>query len=75
MWRSSTRVVMERQGVTQAELQRRTGLSKVTVSRAYHGWTVSPLTSARIAKALDVPLGVIDPVAAQQLDGLVISGR
>jgi hypothetical protein len=40
---------------------------------AYHGREVSPYTMAKIAKALSVPLAVIDPDAANELDGLVIN--
>jgi transcriptional regulator with XRE-family HTH domain len=61
-------------GMSQGELMRRTGLAKETVSRAYHGRPVSPTTMIRIAKALDVPLSVLDPVTAEQLAGLIISG-
>jgi transcriptional regulator with XRE-family HTH domain len=66
-------VIMQEQGVSQGELVRRTRLSKPTVMDAYHGREVSPYTMAKIAKALSVPLAVIDPDAANELDGLVIN--
>ena len=70
MWKSSLQVVMERRHISQAQLGRMTGLTKPTIRNAYHGYTVSPLTMVRIARALDVPLTVLDPVAAQELEGL-----
>ena len=72
MWRSSLAVILNERGLSLAELVRRTGLSNQTISNAYHGWYVSRLTMMLIARALDVPLAVLDPVAAQELDGLVI---
>lgn len=65
-------VVMGHLGVSQGELTRRSGLARQTITEAYHGRSVSPLTMVRIAKALNVPLSTIDPVAAEDFDGLVV---
>lgn len=72
MTTTSLSVFMQKRGLKQADVMRMTGLSKRTVSDAYHGLTVSPLTNMKIAKALGVRLAKIDPVAAQELDGLAI---
>jgi transcriptional regulator with XRE-family HTH domain len=70
--RSPLAVVLEKLGVSQGELARRSGLARQTITDAYHGRPVSTLTMVRIAKALHVPLSMLDPVAAQALDGLVV---
>lgn len=72
MARTSLAVLMQKRGLTQADLMRMAGLSKRTVADAYHGLAVSPLTHMKIAKALGVPLSKIDPVAGQDFDGLAI---
>jgi DNA-binding XRE family transcriptional regulator len=72
MTRSSLAVIMDRLGISQGEVCRRTGLSRQTIADAYHGRATSPWTMARIAKEICVPLSTIDPVAAQDIDGLVI---
>ena len=64
--------IMQEQGISQGEVVRRTGLSKPTVMDAYHGREVSPYTLQKIAIALRVPLGDIDPDTAGDLDGLVV---
>ena len=63
---------MRRQGVSQGEMVRRTGLSKPTVHDAFLGNEVSPYTMAKIAIALSIPLNQLDPAAAADLDGLVV---
>jgi transcriptional regulator with XRE-family HTH domain len=73
MARTSLAIILEQLGVSQGELGRRSGLSRQTITDAYHGRPVSPLTSVRIAKALNVTLKAIDPVAAAEIDGLVVS--
>lgn len=65
--------IMRERGISQGEVVRRTGLSKPTVMDAFHGRDVHPWSLAVIAKHLDVPLRLIDPDAAEELDGLVIS--
>jgi transcriptional regulator with XRE-family HTH domain len=72
MAKTSLAVVMEKRGLKQVDVMRMAGLSKRTVSDAYHGYAVSPLTHMKIAKALGVPLTTIDPVAGQDFDGLAI---
>lgn len=69
---SSLAIVLEQLGVSQGLLSRRTGLARQTITAAYHGRPVSPLTMVKIAKALHVPLKTLDPLAADELDGLVI---
>ena len=68
--RTPLSVVMEQQRVSQNELRARTGLARQTITEAYHGRTVSPLTYVKIARALGVPVAVISPLAAAELDGL-----
>lgn len=70
--RTPLAVVLERLGMSQGELARRTGLARQTITEAYHGRAVSPMTQVRIAKTLHVPLSMIDPVAADEMDGLVV---
>lgn len=70
--RTSLAVVLGRLGISQGELARRTGLARQTITEAYHGRPVSPMTQVKIAKALHVPLSMIDPVAADEIDGLVV---
>lgn len=72
MWRSNLAVILEQRGISQRELCRRAGLSYQTTLNAYHGRPVSPMTMIKIALTLDVPLAVLDPVAADDLAGLVI---
>jgi transcriptional regulator with XRE-family HTH domain len=66
-------VILGRLGISQGELARRSGLSRKTITDAYAGRKMSPLTMAKLAKALGVPLATIDPVSAAELDGLVVS--
>jgi transcriptional regulator with XRE-family HTH domain len=74
MARTSLAVIMDRFDVSQGEVSRRSGLARSTVADAYHGARpVTPLTMLKIAKALNVPLKDIDPLAADELDGVVIS--
>lgn len=72
MHRSSLAVVLERLGISQGELSRRSGLARQTITEAYHGRPVSTVTMVKIAKALHVPLKTLDPLAAAELDGVVI---
>lgn len=65
-------VILGNLGVSQGELARRSGLARQTVTDAYHGRPVAPLTMIRIAKALNVSLKSIDPVTAENLGGLVV---
>jgi DNA-binding XRE family transcriptional regulator len=58
--------------VSQGELARRAGLTRQTVFQAYHGRDVSLATWVKIAHALRVPMKQISPLAAAELDGLVI---
>lgn len=66
-------VIMDRLGITQGEVCRRTRMPRQTIADAYHGRAPSPWTMARIAKEICVPLSAIDPDAAGEIDGLVIS--
>lgn len=70
--KTSLAVILAQLGVSQGELSRRSGLARQTITDAYHGRSVSVLTMARIAKALNVTLRTLDPVAADELDGVVI---
>ena len=70
--RTPLAVILEQRGLSQAQLRHRTGLARQTVTEAYYGRAVSLETMVRIARALDVPLKVLDPVAAQDLDGVVV---
>lgn len=70
--RTPLAVVLERLGMSQGELARRTGLARQTITEAYHGRPVSSMTQVKIAKELRVPLSVLDPVAAEEIDGLVV---
>jgi transcriptional regulator with XRE-family HTH domain len=73
MSRTNLAVIMDRLGISQGELQRRTGLARQTIADAYHGrGRQTPQTMASIAKELRVPLDSIDPLAAEHFDGLVI---
>jgi predicted transcriptional regulator len=71
--RTRLAVIMDRLGITQGEVARRTGMSQHTIANAYHGRSPAPWTMAKIAKEICVPLSSIDPVAADEIDGLVIS--
>lgn len=64
--------ILAEQHVSKEALIRRSGLSKPTVYDACAGNTVSLETMARIARALDVPLCLLDPDAADDLDGLIV---
>ena len=70
--RSALAVVLEQLGISQGEVMRRSGLARQTVTEAYHGRPVSSLTMVKIAKAIHVPLSDIAPLAAEELDGLVV---
>jgi transcriptional regulator with XRE-family HTH domain len=70
--RSALAVVLEQLDISQGEVMRRSGLARQTVTDAYHGRPVSPLTMVKIAKAINVPLTTIAPLAAEELDGLVV---
>jgi DNA-binding XRE family transcriptional regulator len=66
-------VVASRLGISQNEIARRTGLSYKTVNDAWHERpSCSLATWIKIAKSIRVPLGDIAPLAADELDGLVI---
>jgi len=65
--------VLDALHVSQGELARRAGLTRQTVSDAYHGREGVSLPSwIKIAKALHVPLSRVSPVSAAELDGLVV---
>ena len=70
--RSALAVVLEQLGISQGEVMRRSGLARQTITEAYHGRPVSSLTMVKIAKAIHVPLSDIAPLAAEELDGLVV---
>ena len=57
-------ILVER-GISQDELVRRTGLTGRAVSHAYHGRSVSFSTRVKIAMALDVRPGDLDPEATE----------
>jgi hypothetical protein len=59
-------------GLSQNEIQRRTGLSYRTINAAWHGKPCSLSTWVTIAKKMPVALHDIAPLAAAELDGLVI---
>jgi transcriptional regulator with XRE-family HTH domain len=68
-------VVLANLKVSQGELARRSGLTRQTISDAYHGRGGVSLSSwVKIAKALHVPLSRVSPLAASELDGVVVSG-
>lgn len=58
--------------ITQADLAARSGMSKQTISDAYHGRSVSLETWVTLAKSIHVPLRTISPESADQLVGLVV---
>jgi lambda repressor-like predicted transcriptional regulator len=64
--------VAGRLGISQNEISRRSGLAYQTVNDAWHGKPCTLGTWVRIAKAIQAPLGAIAPVAAAELDGLII---
>jgi len=57
--------ILAERGISQDELVRRTGLTGRTVSHAYHGRSVSFSTRVKIAMALDVAPGEVDPEATE----------
>jgi len=57
--------ILAERGISQDELVRRTGLTGRTVSHAYHGRSVSFSTRVKIAMALDVAPGELDPEATE----------
>lgn len=59
-------------GISQNELSRRTGLAYQTVNDAWHDRPVALATWVKLAKAIPVPLAMIAPLAAEELDGLVV---
>jgi transcriptional regulator with XRE-family HTH domain len=65
--------VLDAFSVSQTELAARTGLTRQTISDAYHGRGVSLDTWVEIAKALHVPLRVVSPESAEKLSGLVVN--
>lgn len=66
-------VVLGHLKVSQGELARRSGLTRQTINDAYHGRPGVSLGSwVKMAKALQVPLSRISPLAASELDGLVV---
>jgi len=65
-------ITLEQLGISQGEVARRTGLARQTVFDAYHGRLVTLDTWVKIAKALQVPLSRISPLAAAELDGLAV---
>ncbi|HXJ30396.1 MAG TPA: helix-turn-helix transcriptional regulator [Gemmatimonadales bacterium] len=69
---SSLAIVAGRLGISQNEIARRTGLSYQTVNDAWHGRPCTLSTWVKIAKKIPVPLKMIAPLAAEELDGLVI---
>jgi transcriptional regulator with XRE-family HTH domain len=69
---SDLAAVAGRLGISQNEIARRTGLAYQTVNDAWHGRPCTLGTWVKIAKALHVPLGEIAPLAADELDGLVV---
>lgn len=64
--------VLDAFGISQAELASRSGLTRQTVSDAYHGRNVSLETYIRIAVSIHVPLRAISPESADEIAGLVI---
>ena len=69
MTRTVPEILAER-GMSQGELGRQAGLSRLTVYAAYRGKPVSLETLVKIARALDVPLAEIAPDAAKALEGV-----
>lgn len=71
-------IIASRMGISQNEIARRTNLSYRTVTAAWHGLELNgrPTTSletwVKIAKALPAPLAIIAPIAAAELEGLVV---
>lgn len=53
--------VMDKRGITQAELARMTGISTSNIAHIVTGYTKDPRFSnvVKIARALDVPLGFL----------------
>ena len=67
-------VVLQNLKVSQGELARRSGLTRQTINDAYHGHPGVTLSSwVKIARALQVPLNRVSPLAAAELDGVVIN--
>lgn len=60
--------ILADKGMSQGELARRAGLSRLTVYAAYRGKSVSLDTLVKIARALEVPLAEIAPEAAKALE-------
>lgn len=71
MTRTPLAIILEQRGMSQAELRIMTGLARQTVTEMYYGRRTSLETKLKVAKALDVPLKVLDPVAAQEYDSVV----
>lgn len=70
---SSLAVIAEQHGISQNEIMRRTGLAYQTINDAWHGRSRTTIdTWIKIAKAIPVPLAMIAPRAADELDDLVI---
>lgn len=70
MTRTPLAALLEQRGMSQAELRIMTGLARQTVTEMYYGRSVSLETKLKVAKALGVPLKLLDPVAAQDLDSV-----
>lgn len=65
--------IMADRDISQGELGRRAGLSKMVVWWAYHGTKELSFESwVSIARALDVPLSEIAPHQAAKLEGVTI---
>lgn len=74
--RTPTRLaaVLAERGVSQGELARRTGASRQTVFEAVHASRrIRFETWVRFARALGVPLAVLAPGHAAELDGLPLT--
>lgn len=65
-------VVAASLGLSQNEIQRRTGLSYRTINAAWHGKPCSLGTWVKIAKEMPAALHDIAPLAAAELDGLIV---
>jgi transcriptional regulator with XRE-family HTH domain len=50
---SNLKEIREREGVRQTELAQRSGISAATIRRAEHGRVPSPVTQAKLVKALN----------------------
>lgn len=65
--------IMADRHISQGELGRRTGLSRMVIWWAYHDTKPCSIESwVAIARALDVPLSEIAPHQAAKLDGVTI---